>query len=298
VTVGQAPVREVASNRRVRGADGEIRTRWSACEEEALRAEPEGLIDPCLTSLTFWGERNGNQHKLAALHYYATHPMSHYGDGWVTADFMGLARQRSVEEDAGTPRLVFTGCAGDVTAGKYNDGSPENRPVLTDRVHEAMVRSEQSAGDIGPFNATWRTCEVRLQPRAFPSEETLREVLADQNRTQVERAGAALELAYRQWAKSNPTVISCLSLGETIRVLHLPGEPFVEYQLYARSLWPEGVVAVAGYGDGGVGYLPLERSFAEGGYEPECAFAEPASEGTLKGAIRTLLVGSSHERRI
>ena len=50
----------------------------------------EGLIDPMLRVLSFW---NGPK-PLAAFHYYATHPMSYYGDGRVSADFCGL-RTRS-----------------------------------------------------------------------------------------------------------------------------------------------------------------------------------------------------------
>jgi hypothetical protein len=289
ITAGQAEVNQVASNRRVPGADGTIQTRWSACADDALRAEPEGRIDPILISLIFWGETpNGEPQKLGVLHYYATHPMSYYGDGCVSADFMGLARQRRVEED-GAPHLIFTGCAGDITAGKYNDGAPENRPILADRVHRAMIESERRATEIGPPEAAWRTYAVTLKPRDHPNIETLESVLADSTKSPVERTGAAMEVAYRQWAESHPITLSCLTLGDRFRALHLPGEPFVDYQLYAKSLRPGEIIAVAGYGDGGVGYLPLEQSFAEGGYEPEWAFAEPASEGVLKRAIRTLL---------
>ena len=44
-------------------------------------------------------------------------------------------------------------------------------------------------------------------------------------------------------------------------------------------------MAVAGYGDLGPGYITLERSFAEGGYEPTDAFVSGASEAILRGAI-------------
>src|SRR5438477_34662 len=67
VGVGQARISEVASNRRILGPDGRIRaTRTSATRDPKVRAEPEGLIDPMLKTLSFW---NGNQ-PLAALHYY------------------------------------------------------------------------------------------------------------------------------------------------------------------------------------------------------------------------------------
>ena len=72
-------------------------------------------------------------------------------------------------------------------------------------------------------------------------------------------------------------------------MLHLPGEPFVEYQLFARDQRPDGGVCVAGYGDGGPGYIPTSRAFQQGGYEPTVALAAPESETILQAAIRKLL---------
>ena len=94
--IGQAKVEQVASNRRLLGADGKVKyTRYSATKSKAVRDRPEGLIDPWLKTLSFWdGDR-----PLAALHYYATHPMSYYGDGRVSSDFCGLARQKRQDDD-------------------------------------------------------------------------------------------------------------------------------------------------------------------------------------------------------
>ena len=285
VVAGGAQTRGVASNRRVPAPDGTIRVRWSACTDAALRGEPEGLIDPRMISVAFWGERE----KLGVLHYYATHPMSYYGDGRVTADFMGRARQRRFEEDDGVPHLVFTGCAGNITAGKYNDGSPENRPILASRVHDAMVRSEQNGRPVDLSGVDWRTLTTDLCPRATPDDDALETLLADRSRSTGERIWAAMEIVWRRYSERHPATLSCLRLGDSVRLIHLPGEPFVEYQLYAQSRLPDGIVAVAGYGDGGIGYIPLERSFEEGGYEPDCAFAEPASEWRLKETLDKLL---------
>src|SRR5437763_632991 len=76
--------------------DGKVKyTRTSATRDPKARAEPEGLVDPFLKVLSFFdGDR-----PLAALNYYATHPMSFYGDGRVTSDFCGLARDRRANED-------------------------------------------------------------------------------------------------------------------------------------------------------------------------------------------------------
>src|SRR5262245_6151943 len=112
VGAGRAKVEKVASTRRVLGPDARVKfVRTSATKNSEARAEPEGLIDPWLRTLSFWdGDR-----PLAALHYYATHPMSYYGDGRVSADFCGLARQKRQDDDAAVFQAYFTGCAGNIT---------------------------------------------------------------------------------------------------------------------------------------------------------------------------------------
>jgi hypothetical protein len=71
-------------------------------------------------------------------------------------------------------------------------------------------------------------------------------------------------------------------------VLHLPGEPFIEYQLAAQELRPDRFVCVAGYGDGGPGYIPTDQAYLEGGYELTVALAAP-SEKRLRRALAKLL---------
>ena len=130
-----------------------------------MRAAPEGLIDPMLKTLSFWNERR----PLAALHYYATHPMSYYGDGRVTSDFCGLARHVRATEDDRTFQAYFTGCAGNITAGKYNDGARANRAVLRDRILSGM-RAAWRATERHPVKGwEWRVEPITLAPRREPS---------------------------------------------------------------------------------------------------------------------------------
>ena len=72
-------------------------------------------------------------------------------------------------------------------------------------------------------------------------------------------------------------------------MLHLPGEPFIEYQLAAQDLKKDSFVCVAGYGDDGPGYIPTDKAFLEGGYEPTVALAAP-SEGLMKKTLAKLLI--------
>ena len=84
-----------------------------------------------------------------------------------------------------------------------------------------------------------------------------------------------------------PIALSCLDLGPAL-VLNLPGEPFVEYQLAAQQAQKDRFVCVAGYGDGGPGYIPTDAAFLEGGYEPTVALAAPC-EKRLRQALAKLL---------
>jgi dienelactone hydrolase len=283
---GQSKVAQFASNRRVRLHDGAIHVRYSATRDPLLRAAPEGLIDPWLRTITLF---DGEQ-PLARLHYYASHPMSFYGDGRATSDTVGLAREQ-MELEEGVPQIYFTGCGGNITAGKYNDGSPQARKELTGRIHKAMTEAAASTKRHRIERLQWQTAHVSFAPRADPhsSMSSARMTLSDTNAAALSRLKAALDLAWLERLGSEPTVvISRLTLGPVI-ALHLPGESFVEYQLFARSLRPDMMVAVAAYGESGPGYICTESAFDEGGYEPTMSRVAPQAESEMKRAIADLL---------
>src|SRR5439155_15670581 len=132
-------VGKVSSNRRYLGPDGQpFFDRSSASGgKPSQAAAPDGTIDPYLKTLSFW---DGDTPK-AALSVYAVHPMSYWGKGWVTSDFPGLARRRRQSDDPAVHQVYASGASGNVTAGKYNDGNPANKPVLADRLYRAMVQA-------------------------------------------------------------------------------------------------------------------------------------------------------------
>lgn len=285
VGMGSSQVSQVASNRRILGPDGKVKfTRTSSTKSKEVRDQPEGLIDPSLKTVSFFqGER-----PIVSMHYYATHPMSYYGDGMVSADFCGLARRKRQEDAPSVFQIYFTGCAGNVTAGKYNDGSKENRAVLRDRVYQAMAEAWKTT-----YTAPLKKMDLRTDPIVFGVRREIEFTkaenernLADAQATTVKRNMAALNLAWLKREK-RAILITCLDLG-TAAILHLPGEPFIEYQLGAQELRPDLFVCVAGYGDDGVGYIPTDKAFFEGGYEPTVALAPP-SELKIRESVKKLL---------
>jgi hypothetical protein len=273
---GEEFLGQVASNRRI-VEKGKVKyVRYSATKDPKVRAEPEGLIDPLLKTLSFW---NGTR-PLAALHYYATHPMSYYGDGRVTSDFCGLARDKRAGEDGKVFQAYFTGCAGNVTAGKYNDGSKPNRAVLRDRILTAMRSAWKATERHAVDGWQWRVTPFKFEPRReknFAADES-KKALEDAKAAKARRGNGAFQLA---WLKriDRPIDLTCLDLGKAV-VLHLPGEPFIEYQLAAQKMRKD-MVCVAGYGDGGPGYIPTDRAYLEGGYEPTVALAAPCEKKLL-----------------
>jgi hypothetical protein len=103
--------------------------------------------------------------------------------------------------------------------------------------------------------------------------------------------GAAKALVWlRRCQKKDPIHVSCLTL-EDARILHMPGELFVEYQLKAQKLTPDLFVAMAAYGDYAPGYIGTEIAYGQGGYETSnrASRVAPAVEGVLMDAVKKLL---------
>lgn len=287
VAFSQAPVLQVASNRRVlRDGNGKvIRMRGSYSKDPELIALPEGLIDPDLRTLSFF---NGNR-RLVSCHYYATHPMSYYGDGRVTSDFVGLARKRRQADDPGCTQIYFTGCAGNVSAGKYNDGSPAIRPLLAERIYTALVASEGIQRPEPIASVEWRTQSVLLSPRPQFNRAELQTTLANSAASPADRIRSAMKLIWMErCAEQIPLVISALRINRMVS-LHLPAEMFVDYQLRIQKLAPSLQIATAAYGDGGPWYIPTAQEFPSGGYEVDYAFCGPEVDTILSATFRPLL---------
>lgn len=285
---GSAIVDRVASNRRVaRDASGRVTAmRRSFCSDPELIALPEGKIDPLLQTLAFY---NAEGRKILACSYYATHPMSFYDDGEVSTDFCGLARKRLQAQEPQCTHLYFTGCAGDISAGKYNDGSLAARRVLLDRMHAALVAAQDSLEPEPLTSVDWASESILPPPRQEPAAPALEAALANPDGTLAQRLLPAFQLGWRERvARGEPLCLSRLQLNDTA-VLHLPGEMFVEYQLRARALRPGRPVLVAAYGDDGLWYVPTKDEYPAGGYEIDVAFSRDDVDEIMMGAIRRLL---------
>ncbi|MFN0196641.1 MAG: hypothetical protein ACKVT0_07835 [Planctomycetaceae bacterium] len=282
-------VDRVASNRRIEQPDGSIIVRHSAgAKDQALRDAPEGLIDPLLRTITFF---DGDT-PLVRMHYYASHPQTR-SNGKATYDAPGMARER-VEAETGVFQIYFTGCGGNIAMGKYNSGNDAERAAISERLFQAMMAACEKADAAEKVVANslhWSTRNVEFPIRqdADFALEAHRTIYRDESVAFGTRLRSAMYVAWVESLQERRAVeFSCLAVGK-IRIVHLPGEPFVQFQLKAQKSGEDLFVAVAGYGECAPWYIGEDRIYTDrGGYEQSWSFVGPCEELVHK-SIRDLL---------
>lgn len=289
IGVGRAEVKDVASNRRMLGPDGKVfATRYTACNDEKMRSLPTGVIDPVLRSLTFFGSTD----PIAVLTFYATHPQSYYRTGGANPDFPGMARNaRQVE--TGVFHVHFNGAGGNIGAGKFNDGSTENRQVLADKVANGMREAfaHQQKEDATKLTLDWQALPIAIPLASHLNHQELEAAVASDETPFALRVHSAEKLAFLRRAEAGVMIpIGRLKLGEN-QLLFMPGELFVEYQLAAQHMLPDSNIFMAAYGEYGTFYIGTRVAYPQGGYETSIGASNvaPETEAVLLGAMRELL---------
>lgn len=287
---GKAKVEKVASNRRLLGEDGKVKMmRFSRTKDKDAINAPEGVIDPFVHLVSFWNE----EQPVAVLSYYASHPQSHYGQGDVTCEFVGIARNQRDQEVPEALHVHFTGAGGNIAAGKYNDGSPENRPVLTEKMRTGMQKAwEQTTKQpLKEQDCKWVSKRIWLPVADAHKKAEYEKKLKDPEVKPKEKFVAALKLSWLLLSENDWNVeISCLRIGNA-QLLNMPGELFVEYSLAAEKMKPNRFICMAAYEEYACGYIGTEIGYWQGGYETSARASgvTPDVEKVLLPAIQELL---------
>lgn len=289
---GQAKVRQVASNRRILDKYGHVESmRWSNTKDFRLIRESEGLIDPWLKMVTLWDK----DRLLVSMAYYAVHPVTDFGNGVVSTEFVGVARKFQ-EIKKGSPYIYFTGAAGNIGVGKYNNGSSRMRYVLASRISMAMDEALTNSikNPVKNSRIEWKTKKVYLPLADYMQKDSLELIVAgEKHDPELPYLRAVSSLAWWERVHKEPYVqISALQLGN-VQLLSLPGEPFVEYQLAAQKFFPDQNICTAAYEEYGMGYIGTREAYSQGGYETSkmASRVGPDSEDALLKAIKEVLTG-------
>ena len=288
IGVGQAKIEKLASSRRVDESGKVSHRRYSRCTDSVLQALPDGQIDPWLKTISFWNDTQ----PLLALSVYACHPMSYYGGGEISGDFPNMARKR---RDASEPRLFqiyASGCCGDVTAGKYNDGSKGNRLLFADRLAGGMAEAWANTKR-HPLREIYFRNEPMILPHSeLPSltEAVLMEKLNNSAIPIGTRAQIAMGLSnLKHHADGHHIDVPLIDFGPAQLVL-LPAESFVAYQLFAQQQRPDGFVVTLGFGESAPGYIPTNQAFKEGFREEHgYTWNRPGAEDVIQATLKKLL---------
>lgn len=286
VGFGSARVHRVASNRAVRLRDGSIGTRYSSEKRPEYQGLPRGLVDPELSMVSFWD----GEEPLAALSFYATHPQSYYRTRTANPDFPGVARMMMDLADPDVLHIHFNGAGGNVAAGKYNDGSHKMRRILAKRLERAMRKAWRRTKRSEIVSMDWET-----EPMLLPADEktaVLEDSLVTMARAPLTNSAGTLGW-YRRRNEGRTINAACLAVND-IRVLFMPGELFVEYQLAAKKMRPRQHVAMAAYGDYGPFYIGTRIAYETDIYEVRSSPVTADAEAYILDKLECLLKKTDH----
>jgi hypothetical protein len=288
IGIGQAKIENLASNRRV-DENGKVSfRRYSRCTDAGLRSLPDGQIDPWLKAISFWNENE----PLAVLSVYACHPMSYYGGGEISGDFPSMARRIRDAADPNVFQVFATGCCGDVTAGKFNNGAKGNRALFAERLANGMKAAWENTRKIALKQISFQNERLVLPHSELESlsEATLRRRLEDPDIPLASRVQIALGLSSLMRNSDGHHIdVPMIDFGAA-QLLLLPAESFVAYQLFAQQQRPDGFVVTLGFGESAPGYIPTNQAYREGFREEHhYTWNRPGAEDLMQATIKKLL---------
>ncbi|MCA9040468.1 MAG: hypothetical protein KDA65_08985 [Planctomycetaceae bacterium] len=260
--LGRAEVQDLASNRRIRTESGKYAYyRGSFTADESIRNQSVGEIDPELKTISFWNE----DQPVVAVSTYAVHPMSYYCRGEVSSDFVGMARQKRQEEMPTVFQIYCSGCSGDVTVSKYNQGDYPSRVALAERLQQGMREAWEKTETFSIDGLVFKAYEIELSPRSASdfSISAFEKLLADPQTPLSRRIDAAMGISWlNRVARDEKIDLPVLDFGNA-KWFILPAEAFVGYQIEAQKMAPETFLMIPGYGECAPGYLPTSLAIEE-----------------------------------
>ena len=304
IAVGRAEAKRISFIRRFRMKDGSIRTNPGVNNPDIR--EPIGQVDETVQVVRF--RREGRDEVVAVN--FGTHPDTVGGDA-ISADWPGFARRFAEKALEGVKCVFFNGALGDVNhvcvdpqpgecEGLKRDFDDVNRGYEhakhMGRVIAGAVMSVY--GKCAPVEAGEVSFSVkdvsipsnRPKPEDLPLAHKYSELHAagkDEEipfegmelTTVVAEAGRMLRLESGPDAFTMP--ISEVSIGNAVRFVGIPGEPFTEIgrRIKAESL--SAMTFVSCITNGYYGYFPTANAYQEGGYEARSSIFGPTVANDL-----------------
>ena len=294
--VGRGQEPRLSFNRRYFMKDGAVG--WNPGKLNPNTDRPAGPVDPDVPVVYF--ESADKAALPIATHVsFAMHPDTRHGES-ISADYPGrladiLARVKGPEMIT----LFATGACGDINHVNVNfrGGQISAREsarlgmILAGEVLKTYGRLTQVPA--GPIRVRSEVMSLPL-PEFKPEEvERARETVRKPpttTRVSMDHVHAlkVLDVVGRQ-GKPLDAEVQVIALGDDVVWVALPGEMFVELGLELKKRSPFKHTIIVELANGSVGYIPTQRAFAEGSYEPLAARCAPGSgEAIVECAVRLL----------
>jgi len=285
----------LSHNRRFHLRDGTVG--WNSGKLNTNIVRAAGPVDSDVAVLYFESQRTN---AIATYVNFAMHPDT-VGGLEFSADYPG-ALSRLLGEYKGTNMVtVFAnGTCGNINHVDVQWANPQKGhteaarlgTVLAAHVFKAYTRLQP----IEPSALRVRSEIVKLaSPELKPSD-------VDSARDTVARIGTknppkfleqvnvfkVLDVAARE-GKPHEVDVQVIALGDEIAWVSLPGEIFVELGLEIKKKSPFRHTVIAELANGAIGYIPNEKAYDEGNYEPVSArCAKGSGEKLVETAVRLL----------
>lgn len=234
-----------------------------------LGANPGGPIDDAVQLVRIDGA-NG---PVAVMIHYPCHGTSLGGrNSKVSGEWMGRMQDYVEAQIPGAGSIFIQGAAGDINP-RVVGGLDGNR----DDIAATRALGEEIGREV---LRVYRS----LTPDAVPD-----------TRIRIASGDILLPRAYRDLFQEfrNPVIAvptTVVRIGDLMWV-SFPGEMFHAIGQFVKAACPAPYAHLMGYTNGGIGYMPEQQAFAEGGYEPSVSRLAPVAERIYKRAITDMLKG-------
>lgn len=282
-------------NRRFHMRDGTVG--WNAGKLNTNIVRAAGPIDPDVAVLYFESLRAS---AIATYVNFAMHPDT-VGGLEFSADYaFELSRLLGKYKGTNMVTVFANGACGDINHVDVKWANPQKGhaeaarlgTILAGNVFKAYTRLQP----VTPDTVRVRSEIVKLALPELKAGETeaAREVVSRiGTRTPpkfLEQVNAfkVLDVAARE-GRPHEVEVQVIALGGDVAWVSLPGEIFVELGLEIKSKSPFRHTVIAELANGAIGYIPNEKAFDEGNYEPVSArCAKGSGEKLVETAIRLL----------
>jgi len=276
-----------ATNRRVKGADGQYR----------IGVNPAGPFDHSVPVLKVVSKRSGKT--LSVVAAYTCHNTTLTGEFYeMSGDYAGFAQIEMENANPGAVALFLLMCGADQNPNPRStvELAKQHGKTLADAAQAVMDAPTKMKPLEGPITAAFEQTTLRFDAH---TRETFQKELSNSKIPAAVRRAQFMLTKYDEGApiRTLPYPVQAVSFGKSLTLIALGGEVVIDYAIRAKREFPKVNLVVLGYSNDVPCYIPSLRILKEGGYEANDSmiyygqpgpFADDVEE-TIFGAIRRVM---------